>query len=106
MWLSGRTKELYEAKTKKGIGFGAGVGGFQPGPGQGGCGKGLCSSGLSVLQDAPAPGSGFSSGRALLKGEAKQLGEEVKLAEIRPAGADLSSKIKNTFYLAEITASI
>ena len=52
-----------------------------------------------------APGSGFSSGWAFLKGEAKQLGEEVKLAEVRPAGADVAGKIKILFYLAEIMAS-
>lgn len=90
-------KELYEAQPKMGIGFGAGGGGCKPGEGQGGCRKGLCSSGLSAPLDAPAPGSGSSSGRALPKGEAKQLGEEVKLAEIRPAGADLSGKIKILF---------
>lgn len=36
----------------------------------------------------------LSSGKALLNGEAKQLGEEVKLAETRPAGADLSGKMQ------------
>lgn len=92
-----KKKNSTRHRPRRELGWGLGSVDLSLERGGGVAGRVCAAQGCLCRCGHPLLGQGFGSGRALLKEEAKQLGEEVKLAETRPAGADLSGKIKLLF---------